>query len=87
MYRKQSFLGVFKIIILKLLSHLTFNLNVPDGPFMQFVVTTAHFLSVKISVKKKKKKRHRFIEQSFRFCGRRRGWDVSREQHRNMYGI
>ena len=29
----------------------------------------------------KKKKRHRFIEQSFRLCGRRRGWDVSREQH------
>ena len=26
-------------------------------------------------------KRHRFIEQSFRLCGRRRGWDVSREQH------
>ena len=34
-----------------------------------------------------KKKRHRFIEQSFRLCGRRRGWDVSREQHRNMYSI
>ena len=32
-----------------------------------------------------KKKRHRFIEQSFRLCGRRRGWDVSREQYRNMY--
>ena len=35
--------------------------------------------------RKKKKERHRFIEQSFRFCGRRRGWDVSREQHRNVY--
>ena len=34
-----------------------------------------------------KKKRHRFIEQSLRLCGRRRGWDVSREQHRNMYSI
>ena len=22
-----------------------------------------------------------------RLCGRRRGWDVSREQHRNMYII
>ena len=33
------------------------------------------------------KKRHRFIEQSVRLCGRRRGWDVSREQHRNMYTI
>ena len=31
------------------------------------------------------KKRHRCIEQSFRLCGRRRGWDVSREQHRNVY--
>ena len=30
---------------------------------------------------------HRFIEQSFRLCGRRRGWDVSREQHRNMYTV
>ena len=34
-----------------------------------------------------KKKRHRFIEQSFRLCGRRRGWDVSGEQHRNMCTI
>ena len=33
------------------------------------------------------KKRHRFIEQSFRLCGRRRGWDDLREQHRNMYII
>ena len=31
-----------------------------------------------------RKKRHRFIEQSFGLCGRRRGWDVSREQHRNI---
>ena len=30
------------------------------------------------------KKRHRFIEQSFGLCGRRRGRDVSREQHRNI---
>ena len=35
----------------------------------------------------RKKKRHRFIEQSFILCGRRRGWDVSREQHWNMYII
>ena len=34
-----------------------------------------------------KKKKDRFIEQSFGLCGRRRGWDVSREQHRNMYII
>ena len=35
----------------------------------------------------RKKKGHRFIEQSFRLCGRRRGWDGPREQHRNMYTI
>ena len=27
------------------------------------------------------------IEQTFGLCGRRRGWDVSREQHQNMYII
>ena len=32
-------------------------------------------------------KRHSCIEQTFGLCGRRRGWDVSREQHRNMYII
>ena len=26
-------------------------------------------------------------EQTFGFCGRGRGWDVSRQQHRNMYII
>ena len=35
----------------------------------------------------RKKKRHRFIEQSFGLCGRKQGWDVLREQHRNMYAI
>ena len=34
-----------------------------------------------------KKKRHRFIEQSFGLCGGRQGWDGFREQHRNMYII
>ena len=34
-----------------------------------------------------KKKRHRFIEQFFWLCERRRGWDGSREQHRRMYSI
>ena len=33
----------------------------------------------------RKKKRHRFIEQSYRLCGRRRGWDGSREQHRKSF--
>ena len=28
----------------------------------------------------KQKKRHRCIEQPFGLCGRRRGWDVSREK-------
>ena len=31
--------------------------------------------------------RKRDTEQSFGLCGRRHGWDVSREQHRNMYII
>ena len=40
-----------------------------------------------ITLYAEQKKRHRFIEQSFRLCGRRRGQDVSRKQHRNMYTI
>ena len=31
---------------------------------------------VPITLYAKQKKRHRCIEQSFRLCGRRRGWDV-----------
>ena len=42
---------------------------------------------VTITLYAKQKKRHRCIEQTFGLCGRRRGWDVSREQHRNMYII
>ena len=42
---------------------------------------------VMITLYAKQKKRHRCIEQSFGLCGRRRGWDVSREQHQNMYII
>ena len=38
-------------------------------------------LMITLYAEQKKKKRHRFIEQYFRLCGRRRGWDVSREQH------
>ena len=38
-----------------------------------------------ITLYAKQKKRHRCTEQNFGLCGRRRGWDVSREQHRNMY--
>ena len=40
-----------------------------------------------ITLYAEQKKRHRCIEQSFRLGGRRRGWDVSRKQHRNMYII
>ena len=40
-----------------------------------------------INLYAKQKKRHRCIEQIFGLCGRRRGLDVSREQHRNMYII
>ena len=42
---------------------------------------------VMITLYGKQKKRHRCIEQTFGLCGRRRGWDVSREQHQNMYII
>ena len=40
-----------------------------------------------ITLYAEQKKRHRCIEQIFGLCGRRQGWDVSREQHRNMYII
>ena len=42
---------------------------------------------VKITLYAKQKKRHRYIEQTFGLCGRRQEWDVSREQHQNMYII
>ena len=42
---------------------------------------------VMITLYAKQKKRHRCIEQIFGLCGRRRGWDVLREQHQNMYII
>ena len=37
---------------------------------------------VMITLYAKQKKRHRCTEQNFGLCGRRRGWDASREQHR-----
>ena len=40
---------------------------------------------VTLNLYAKQKKRHRCTEQTFRLCGRRQGWDVSREQHRNMF--
>ena len=40
-----------------------------------------------ITLYAEQKKRHRFIEHSLRLCGRRRGRDVSREQHQNMYTV
>ena len=36
---------------------------------------------VTITLYAKQKKRHRCTEQTFGLCGRRRGWDVQREQH------
>ena len=42
---------------------------------------------VTITLYAKQKKRHRCTEQNFGLCGRRQGWDVSREQHQNMYII
>ena len=42
---------------------------------------------VMITLHAKQKKRHRYTEQTFGLCGRRRGWDVLREQHQNMYII
>ena len=42
---------------------------------------------VMITLYAKQKKRHKCIEQSFGLCGRRQGWDISREQHQNMYII
>ena len=40
-----------------------------------------------ITLYAKQKKRHRYTEQTFGLCGRRRGWDVQREQHWNKYTI
>ena len=36
---------------------------------------------VTIALYEKQKKRHRCTEQTYGLCGRRRGWDVLREQH------
>ena len=57
--------------------------NILTHIYMEFI----KMLMTTLYAEQKKKKRHRFIEQSFRLCGRRRGWEVSREQHRNMYTI
>ena len=40
---------------------------------------------VTITLYAKQKKRHRYTEQNFGLCGRRRGWDDLREQHWNVY--
>ena len=40
---------------------------------------------VTITLHAKQKKRHRCTEQTFGLCGRRWGWEVSREQHQNVY--
>ena len=33
----------------------------------------------------RQQKKHRCKEQTFGFCGRRRGWEDLREEHLNMY--
>ena len=42
---------------------------------------------VTITLYVRQQKRHRCIEQSFRLCGRGRGWDDLGEWHWNMYNI
>ena len=42
---------------------------------------------VTITLYAKQKKRRRCTERTFGLCGRRRGWDVLKEQYRNMYSI
>ena len=40
---------------------------------------------VMITLYARQQKRHRWKEQSFGLCGRRRGWNDLKEQHGNMY--
>ena len=42
---------------------------------------------VTITLYAKQKKGHKCMEQTFGLCGRRRGWDILREQHWNVYTI
>ena len=42
---------------------------------------------VMMTLYEREQKRHRCKEQTFGLCGRRRGWDDLREQHRNMHII
>ena len=44
--------------------------------FRKIVTATLHV---------RQQKRHRYKEQTFGLCGRRRGWDDLQEQHWNMY--
>ena len=61
----------------------------PCGSASFYLSESSLFVNIYIEFRKmlmitlyaEQKKRHRFIEQSFRLCGRRRGRDVSREQH------
>ena len=40
---------------------------------------------VMITPHAKQKKRHRCTEQTFRLCGRRRGWDIERIALKHVY--
>ena len=42
---------------------------------------------IMITLYAKQKKRHRYTEQTLGLCGKRRRWDVLREQHWNKYTV
>ena len=66
-----------------ILGHISYNTSENERGNTRYPGTQEGHRSCAQSVEQKK--RHRCIEQSFRLCGRRRGWDVSREEHRNVY--
>ena len=70
----------FRIMIIKMIQNLENKMEL-QHIYMEFRKMLI------ITLYAKQKKIHRCIEQSFRLCGRSRGQDVSREQHRNMYII
>ena len=55
-------------------------------PFI-FIIYMEFRKMVMITLYAKQKKRHRCTEQNFGLCGRRWGWDVSKEQHWNIHII
>ena len=78
-HRKENIHNT-KIYLFVLLKKILFN---GYGP----IVRVLHSFLMHLKKLLKQTKRLRCTEQTFGLCGRRRGWDVSREQHRNMYII